>query len=64
MELGPGVGGYGALEGPTAGVDPLVGRVGVKGVLGLVPAHWWVKLGSGVCGCRALGVLDLVLAHW
>lgn len=23
--------------------------------------HWWVELGSGVSGCRALG---LVPAHW
>ena len=32
--------------------------------LGLVPYHWWMKLGPRVSGCRALGVLDLVPVHW
>ena len=31
---------------------------------GLVPAHWWLELGPGVSGCRALEVPGLVLMHW
>ena len=27
-------------------------------------AHWWVKPGPGISGCRVLGVLELVLSHW
>ena len=33
-------------------------------ILRLVFAHCWVELGPKVSGCRALGVLDPVLAPW
>ena len=44
-------------------VSPLMGRAGAQGVLGMVPAHWWVELGPRVSGCRALAVPALVPAH-
>ena len=28
---------------------------GAMAFLGLVPAHWWVKLGPGVSGCGVPG---------
>ena len=34
------------------------------GILGLVPARWWVELGTSVSGWRVLGALDLVPVHW
>lgn len=42
----------------------LEGEAGTKGILGQVPAHWWVMLGPVVSGWRVLGVLGLVPMHW
>ena len=39
-------------------------RVRAQGILGLVSAHWWVKMDPGVCGYRAMKVSVLVPAHW
>lgn len=41
-----------------------MGGAGAQRILGLLPDHWWVKLGPGVSGCRALGFLGLVPVHW
>ena len=49
-------------RGPRAGVSLLVGRAKAQGFLGLVLAHWWVEPYPGNSGCRALRVLELVLA--
>ena len=37
--------------------------VGGPGILGQVSVPWWVELGPRISDCRALGFLDLVLAH-
>ena len=46
-------------------VCPAIDEFGVQGVLGLVPAHWWVELCfcSWVSSCRALGAPELVSVH-
>ena len=50
--------------GPQATAGSLVGEVWSQGILGPVLAHWWMKLGPGVCGYRSLlGVLGLVPVH-
>lgn len=40
LAVGPG--------GPKAGVHWLVGRAVARGVLGLLLAHWWLRLGLGL----------------
>ena len=45
---------------PGVSVGPLMGGAEVQGILGLLPAHWWMKLCSRASGCMALIVLDLV----
>ena len=49
---------------PGAGVGHLVGTAGSQIVLGLVPSHWWAKLGPGVSGSGFLGIQELLLACW
>lgn len=44
-------------------VKLLVGEAKALGVLGPVLGPWWVQLGPGISGCKALGVLELVLAY-
>ena len=40
---------------PRAVIGLLVGRTGIQGISGLVPAPWWAEPGSMASGCRALG---------
>ena len=43
--MGPDLAGY---SDPSAGICPLVDGARAQGIQELVPAHWWVELGSGV----------------
>lgn len=36
----------------------------LKGSLWPLLSHWWMLLGPGVSDSRALGILELVSAHW
>ena len=70
-ELGPrsrsprvGVGLLVDEAGPKARAGWLVGVARAQGVLGIIPAHWWMEVVPRVSGCRALEVLGLVPAYW
>ena len=47
-------------SGPRAGVSLLKDGTRDQGLLGLGPAHWWVKPGLRASGYRTLAVLKLV----
>ena len=39
-----------AEAGPEARTGFLKGSIQAQGILGLVPAHWWMELGPGPSG--------------
>lgn len=49
---------------PRTRAGSLVGRGRAQGILNLVPAHFWMKLGPRVSGCRLLESLGIVPVHW
>ena len=40
---------------PGTSAELLVGRIRVQESLGLLPAHWWVKLGPGASAGQLAG---------